>query len=208
MNYREYQPHPVLQDTVKCFWTHEATYAADQLQSITPDGCVELIFNFGSPYLLFTATPPQVLPAAVLVGFQKKTLPIRVDGTVKVVAARLFAWGALALLREEICTHVGAVTALDVGWDMLVQRLESHVTQGRYEEARATLQEFLLPRARCALMISKLVSNRGQVVVSHQGPVSNRGACQLLPCIGAATGTEVSARRRRLAEDLRPHAPL
>src|SRR5262245_3334184 len=87
--YHEYQPHPVLQDTVKCFWTHEATYSADQLQPITPDGCVELIFNFGSPYLLCTTTPPRVLPAAVLVGFQKKTLPIRVAGTVKVVAARL-----------------------------------------------------------------------------------------------------------------------
>jgi AraC-like DNA-binding protein len=169
VNYHEYQPHPVLHDTVKCFWTHEATYSADQLQSITPDGCVELIFNFGSPYLLFTTTPPQALPAAVLVGFQKKTLPIRVVGTVKVVAARLFAWGALALLREEICTHDGAVTALGVGWNMLVQRLESQVTQGRYEEARATLQEFLLPRALMRAYDSKLVRTAAKLLYHTKG---------------------------------------
>jgi hypothetical protein len=45
-----------------------------------------------------------VLPVAVIVGFQNKTLPISVDGTVKVVAARLFAWGALSLLQDEVRT--------------------------------------------------------------------------------------------------------
>jgi hypothetical protein len=91
VQYHEHRPDLVLQDAVKCFWTHEAAYSVDQLQAITPDGCVELIFNFGSPYLLSSTTPPCVLPVAVLVGFQKKALPIRVDGTVQVVAARPFA---------------------------------------------------------------------------------------------------------------------
>src|SRR5262249_3391275 len=49
MKYHEYSPHSILQDTVKCFWIHEATYASETNQDIAPDGCVELIFNFGSP---------------------------------------------------------------------------------------------------------------------------------------------------------------
>jgi hypothetical protein len=40
----------------------EGTYTADTIQSITPDGCVEFIFNFGSPYLLLTTTPPGGIP--------------------------------------------------------------------------------------------------------------------------------------------------
>jgi AraC-like DNA-binding protein len=147
VKYHEYKPHRDLRDTVKCFWVHEGSYSVDQVQDITPDGCVELIFNFGSPYQLWTSTPPCVLPTAVLVGFQKKTLPIRVNGTVKVVAARLFAWGALALLQEEVSAGTGAVTAVGASWDTLVQHLESQVIQGQYEKAWTTLQDFLLPKA-------------------------------------------------------------
>ena len=101
MHFHERKPHAILEDTVRCFWTHEDTYAADTIQSITPDGCVELIFNFGSPYLLLTTTPPRVLSTAMLVGFQKKTMPIKVAGSVKVVAARLFAWGRCRCSRTK-----------------------------------------------------------------------------------------------------------
>src|SRR5262245_50613880 len=75
MKYREYNPHDLLQDSVKCFWINEANYLSESKQDITPDGCIELIFNFGSPYLLLTTTPPTPLPAAIIVGFQNKTLP-------------------------------------------------------------------------------------------------------------------------------------
>src|SRR5215831_20887572 len=86
VRYHEYKPHPILQDTVKCFWTHEASYPSECKQDITPDGCVELIFSFGSPYLLLTRTPPAPLPSAFIVGFQDKTIPILLHGTIKVVA--------------------------------------------------------------------------------------------------------------------------
>src|SRR5262249_55755642 len=46
-------------------------------------------------------SPRTTLPEAIIVGFQNKTLPILLRGTVKVVAARLFAWGALALLQDD-----------------------------------------------------------------------------------------------------------
>ena len=48
VKYGEYNPHEVLQDTVKCFWIHEGSYPNDSKLDITPDRCVELIFNFGS----------------------------------------------------------------------------------------------------------------------------------------------------------------
>jgi AraC-like DNA-binding protein len=169
VKYHEQRPHAILQDTVKCFWTHEATYSVDTIQPITPDGCVELIFNFGSPYLLRTTTPPCVLPTAVIVGFQKKTLPISVDGTVKVVAARLFAWGALALLQHEISAPSGTVTALSTAWDTLVQRLRNQVAQGRYEEAATTLQDFLIQKALLRAYDLKLVRTAAKLLYHTKG---------------------------------------
>ena len=132
MKYHEYIPHQLLQESVKCFWIHEGDYPSESKQDITPDGCVELIFNFGSPYLLLTTTPPTPLPSAIIVGFQDKTIPILMHGTVKVVAARLFAWGAVALLQDNISSLTNTVTALSADWDSLVQRLKSQVTSGRY----------------------------------------------------------------------------
>src|SRR5215510_347861 len=112
MKYNEYVPHKILEGTVKCFWTHEATYSTETKQDITPDGFVELIFNFGDPYLLRESPNPAPLPAAIIVGFQQKPMPLLFRGTLRVVAARLFAWGALALLQDNIVTLTNAVTAL------------------------------------------------------------------------------------------------
>jgi AraC-like DNA-binding protein len=167
--YHEHRPHAILQDTVKCFWIHEATYSADQIQDITPDGCVEFLFNFGSPYLLLTTSPPRTLPSGVLVGFQKKTLPLSVNGTVKVVAARMFAWGALALLPNELSAATGTVTVLGTGWNTLAQRLEEHVTQRRYEEASTTLQEFLMQKALLRTYDWKLVQTAAKLLYHTKG---------------------------------------
>src|SRR5262249_2252827 len=169
MKYHEYKPHPILQDTVKCFWTHDASYPSECKQDITPDGCVELIFNFGSPYLLLTRTPPAPLAAAVIVGFQNKTIPILLHGTVKVVAARLLAWGALALLQDSVKSLTNTVTALSTDWDSLVQRLKSQVTQGRYEKAATTLEEFLIQQALVRTYDLKLIQTAAKLLHHTKG---------------------------------------
>ncbi len=169
MKYQERKPHQILEDTVRCLWTHEGTYSVGTVQSITPDGCVELIFNFGSPYLLLTTTPARMLPTAILVGFQKQTMPIKVDGTVKVVAARLFAWGALALLEDEIRLPCDSVTALGADWNTLVPRLRDEVTEGRYEEATTTLETFLIQKALVRAYDPKLVRTAAKLLYHTKG---------------------------------------
>lgn len=169
MKYRELRPHSILEETVKCFWTHEADYSASTVQDIPPDGCVELIFNFGSPYHLLTTTPPRALSTAVMVGFQKEAIPIRVDGTVRVVAARLFAWGALTLLHEGMNASSGAVMALGTGWDALVDRLRTEVAQGNYEKAALTLQDFLIQKALSRSYDAKLVRTAAKLLYHTKG---------------------------------------
>jgi AraC-like DNA-binding protein len=169
MKYHEYSPHPALRDTVKCFWIHEATYPSETTQDITPDGCVELIFNFGSPYRLLTTTPPTMLPAAVIVGFQNKTMPILLHGTLKVVAARLFAWGALALLQDNMNTLTDKVTALGTDWDSLMRDLKSLVTQGEYEKATKTLEEFLIRQALLRTYDAKLIQAAAKLLYHTKG---------------------------------------
>jgi AraC-like DNA-binding protein len=169
VKYREYKPHPILQDTVKCFWTHEASYPSEYEQDITPDGCVELIFNFGHPYLLLSTTPPTPLPPGVIVGFQNKTIRILLHGTVKVVAARLFAWGALALLQDKVGPLTNAITALGTEWDALAERLKREVTEKSYEKAATTLEEFLIQKALVRTYDLKLIQTAAKLLHHTKG---------------------------------------
>ena len=157
MRYHEYNPHEILRDTVKCFWIHEGDYPSELEQDITPDGCVELIFNFGSPYLLRTTPEPSPLPAAIIVGFHTKAIPLLLRGSVKVVAARLFAWGALALVHDNVTTLTNTVMAVGKEWEALVQRLRSVVVLGRYEEAKSILEEYLIHQALKRTYDAKLI---------------------------------------------------
>jgi AraC-like DNA-binding protein len=169
VKYHEYRPHPALADTVACFWIHEATHPTPVQQDITPDGCVELIFNFGDPYLLLTTTTPTPLPPEIIVGFQDKTMPILVHGTVRVVAARLFAWGARALLLDNVHSLTNKVIALGPDWDALVPRLKCQVMQGAYEQAVATLEEFLIRQALVRNYDPKLIQTAAKLLHHTRG---------------------------------------
>ncbi len=71
---------------------------------MTPDAFIELIVNFGTPYVLQAeGAPDRQMPKAILVGLQRKPLIFRCDGTVKLVATRFYAWGALPFLDELLC---------------------------------------------------------------------------------------------------------
>ena len=169
MKYHEYCPHELLQDAIKCFWILETSYPSEHKHDITPDGCVELIFNFGSPYLLLTTTPPTPLPTAVIVGFQDKTMPILFHGTVKIVAARLFAWGALALLQDNVSSLTNTVTTLSTDWDSLVERLKHQAIQGCYEKAATILEEFLIQQALMRTFDLKLIQTAAKLLHYTKG---------------------------------------
>ena len=169
MKYHEYEPHEILRDTVKCFWIHEAVYPQDVEQDIAPDGCVELILNFGDPYLLRTGTPPSPLPGAVIVGFRNKPIPLVFRGTLRVVAARLFAWGALALLQDNVGALTGTFTSPGPDWDELMPRLRGHVMEGRYETAARALEELLIQRALVRRFDASLIRSAAKMLHHTKG---------------------------------------
>src|SRR5262249_7090454 len=109
------------------------------------------------------------LPAAIIVGFQNKTMPILLHGTVKVVAARLFAWGALALLQDNVNSLTDTVAALGTDWDSLVERLKHQIIQGCYEKAATTLEEFLIQQALMRTYDLKLIQTAAKLLHHTKG---------------------------------------
>ena len=148
MKYQEYSPHASLQQYVKCFWILERTYTADhQAEDVTPDAFVELILNLGTPYRLQTEDGVErEMPRAILVGLLRKPLRFSCDGTVKLVAARFFAWGILPLLTGPADGVKNLGAALGREWDDMASRIEPAVLAGDYAAAITVVQDHLIEK--------------------------------------------------------------
>lgn len=51
IEYSEHAPHPSVREAVVCYWTlrSDGDHAIAEPRRILPDGCVDIIFNFGDP---------------------------------------------------------------------------------------------------------------------------------------------------------------
>jgi AraC-like DNA-binding protein len=148
LKYREHEPHVSLQEHVKCFWTMEREYTPEYpAEDVTPDAFIELILNFGAPYhLQADGVPDREMPRIIVVGLHNRPLRFRCEGTVKLVAARFFAWGALPFLADQAHGLCRLQTTLSREWTDLATRVESAVRAGDDEAAVAIVQDHLIER--------------------------------------------------------------
>ena len=171
VKYREHLPHASLQDHVKCFWTMEREYTPEHpAEEVTPDGFVELILNFGAPYRLQRAgLPDREMPRAILVGLQRKPLVFRCNGTVKLVATRFFAWGALPFLTSQAQGIDNLQTTLGREWDELATRIEPLVVAGDDGAALSIIEDHLIEKLLVATVDLKKIQTAARALHLAKG---------------------------------------
>lgn len=173
MKYQERLPHSSLQDYVKCFWILEREYTPENPnEEVIPDACIELIFNFGAPYVLQAERlPDREMPAAFLIGMQKKPLLFRSGGTVKIVATRFYAWGALPFLSIQAQTPNNLAITLGLEWHDLADILEPKVHADDYDGAVASVEDFLIGKLLTATFELKQIQTAAQALYHQKGRV-------------------------------------
>lgn len=171
MKYKEHLPHSSLQDHVKCFWTMEREYTPEHpAEDVTPDAYIELIVNFGMPYVLLAeGAPDREMPRAILVGLQSKPLIFRCDGTVKLVATRFYAWGALPFLADQARGINNLSAKLGREWDDLATRIEPSVRAGDYDAAVAIVEDHLIERLLTATVDLKKIQSAAKMLYLQKG---------------------------------------
>ena len=171
MRYKEYLPHPSLRDHVKCFWTMERDYTPEHpVEDVTPDAFIELIVNFGAPYVLQTeGAPDREMPRAILVGLQSKPLVFRCDGTVKLVATRFYAWGALPFLADRARGLDNLAATLGREWDDLATRVEPSIRQDDYDGAVTIVEDHLIERLLTATVDLKKIQSAAKMLYLQKG---------------------------------------
>ena len=119
MQYRELQPRPPLDRFVECFWTLDGAVDSGPAapQPILPDGCAELILNFGAP---FRETRPdgssEAQPLNFLVGQMTQPIHISPSGAVSLVGIRFHPGGTAPFFRLpmwELANRIVALESLD-----------------------------------------------------------------------------------------------
>jgi AraC-like DNA-binding protein len=158
VKYKEHLPHSSLQDHVKCFWIMEREY--------TPELPAEDV----TPYVLQAeGAPDREMPRAILVGLQSKPLVFRCDGTVKLVATRFYAWGALPFLSDQARGLNNLSATLGREWDDLATRIEPSVREDDYDAAVAMVEGHLIERLLTVRVDRKKIQSAAKMLYLQKG---------------------------------------
>jgi AraC-like DNA-binding protein len=144
--YREYKPSAALAPFVECFWSRELD--GQTSTTVLPDGCVDILFDDGKPYVVGTMTRP------LLVARRDRA---------RIVAVRFRAGGAFPFFgvpmseltdeRVELAA-ISRLPAADV-WD--VTTLDSLL--------RTQLSKISAPNERVTAAVTSIQASGGRVKV-------------------------------------------
>jgi len=177
MLYREIQPTPALAQFVECFWTLEkdGSTAAAQPERLLPDGCVELILNFGERFREHKDDgKAERQPQHLLVGQMTRPILITPTGSVQLLGIRFHPGGTLPFFRIPMQELTNRVTDLEA----LSSEFQNDLVRSAEETSSllkvAAVEKLLVERARSCKhdsrlvsLVTKLVQNGGQVSVDQ-----------------------------------------
>jgi AraC-like DNA-binding protein len=114
MRYREFYPQPLLAKFVECFWTLEArTVTPGPPDRILPDGCTELILNFGDRFNQHDNGNLGLQPRNFLVGQMTGPILISPTGNVELLGIRFHPGGTLPFFRLQMDHLTDQLVELD-----------------------------------------------------------------------------------------------
>lgn len=144
MQYTERKPQPPLSGFVECFWMLESEAPSTEPERILPDGCVELILNFGAQFSQHDEDKRRLQPRSFLVGQMTGPILISPTGPVQLLGIRFHPGGTLPFLRvplHEIIDKVVDLGGLSSQLERELLRVTSQVRS--LPEKTAAVERFL-----------------------------------------------------------------
>jgi len=157
-SYREFTPHPELNDVVACTWTRAApaSAVADELR-ILPDGCVDLVWS-GSELLV--ASPDRV------------TRSHRVRRAGEYIGLRLHPGTAGAVIGWAVDDLPAGTTPLEAIWCAAARPLAEQLGEARdAHERRRLLEATLLRRLESGASLDTVVIRAIRLIDRPRGRV-------------------------------------
>jgi AraC-like DNA-binding protein len=175
MHYSEIKPRDPLSRFVECFWTLEGDKPSSDPERILPDGCVELILNFGAEFVQHCEGHRELQPRNFFVGQMTGPILISPTGAVQLIGIRFHPGGTAPFLRlplHEITDHVVELGSLSSTLERDLLRIS--LVSASLTKKIAAIEEFLTRELssreidpRLMRLAAKIVDSGGLVSVDQ-----------------------------------------
>lgn len=175
MNYQTFKPHQDLASIVKFYWTLQVPFdPKHQKQTIVPDGCIEMTFNFGDKIKRFTSGTEFLLqPNAMVMGQRTKSFDILPTGNVDTFAVCFYPIGFANFVTMPLEKLADRETPVSVLFGQAeAQTLEQQMTQAVDVRQRIeSIEAFLLKMLVNKNTISNIVTATVDVLLQTNGRI-------------------------------------
>ncbi len=171
MDYQTYEPGGELSAFVKCYWSLESPKEdTPQVQTIVPDGCMEMIFHYGDPYRQYTENGVIVQPRCFVIGQLTQPLEIEPTGETGIFSVRFHPEGFLPFAVIPIKKMENTAVPLNQIFGNAAEELEQNILNAHSALERVELVEnFLSNRLSEASMIDQIVKSTVETILSANG---------------------------------------
>jgi len=189
MRYREIKPTSPLRSFIECFWTLEGDGVVDSSppERILPDGCVELILNFGDRFLQHVDGERRRQPRNFIVGQMTGPILISASGVVELLGIRFQPGGTRSFLNlpaHEITDQVVELEGLSRQFERsLLQACENAVN---LDQKISAIDAFFASRlnhcrfdSHVLALAASVIDRRGRVSVDELASCAGVSSRQL-----------------------------
>jgi len=169
MRYREISPRPPLSSFVECFWTLEGDgpQPGAAPERILPDGCVELILNFGERFSQHNDNGRELQPRHFLVGQMSGPILISPNGAVELLGIRFHPGGTSAFMRVPMNALTDRIAELgSLSSELERELLSVSECLPALDEKIAAVEAALIGRLRCSSHESSAMRLAARIVQS------------------------------------------
>jgi len=169
MRYREISPRPPLSNFVECFWTldGDGPQPGAAPERILPDGCVELILNFGERFSQHNDNGRELQPRHFLVGQMSGPILISPNGAVELLGIRFHPGGTSAFMRVPMNALTDRIAELgSLSSELERELLSVSECLPALDEKIAAVEAALIGRLRCSSHESSAMRLAARIVQS------------------------------------------
>jgi len=168
MRYREILPLKSLAPFIECFWTleGEVDLRETEPERILPDGCVEIILNFGARFNeVNEQCEKRLQPAHFLVGQMTRPVIITPTGPVRLIGVRFHPGGTFPFLRVPMHETTNQIVGLGaIALDLKREFLARAESAASLHLKVAAIEEVLAKHLQSCRQDSRLVDLTASVI--------------------------------------------
>lgn len=173
MIYREHIPCPELIPYVECFWElrDDAHEEHTQPERILPDGCFELVLNFGEAFKRFHSDGSvELQPPALMVGQMTRHVMIQPTGRIDLLGIRFHPGGAFPFFKFPQSELTDRILNIEEAIPF------SEMFSELYDQPAAHSRKKIIETWLCTLLRSnkndcRLTQRAAQAILAHNGVI-------------------------------------